>query len=151
MQLHDLLTPRRIKVPIVGLDKNAVIRELVGLVVDNGAGEFEHVLRAVEEREAVLSTGIGCGVAIPHGKTSRINEIRLAAGASQRPVPFDALDGEPVRLFFLLIGPETSAGDHVKALSRISRVVRRQPVRERLLAARDSEEFFRTLCDAEGR
>ena len=151
MQLHDFLTPRRIKVPIVGLDKGSVIRELVGLVVENGAGEFDDVLRAVQERESVLSTGIGCGVAIPHGKTGRVGEIKLAAGASPQPVAFDALDGEPVRLFFLLIGPETSAGDHVKALSRISRLVRRQPVRERLLAARDAEEFFRILCDAESR
>ena len=151
MHLSDLLTPHRIKVPLVGTDKDAVIRELVGLAVDNGAGEFDQVLRAVEEREAVLSTGIGFGVAIPHGKTAGTRGIMLAAGTSQRPVAFDALDGEPVRLFFLLIGPETSAGDHVKALSRISRLVRRQPVRERLLAAGTAEEFFRTLCDADAR
>jgi len=149
VQLQDLLTPRRIKVPIAGQDKSSVIRELVGLVVENGAAEFDDVLRAVQEREAVLSTGIGCGVAIPHGKTARVQELRLAAGVSPRPVAFDALDGEPVRLFFLLIGPETSAGDHVKAISRISRLIRRQPVRERLLAARDAEEFFQTLCNAE--
>ncbi len=149
MQLRDLLSPRRVKVPVIGPDKGSVIRELVGLVVDKGAAEFDDVVRAVEAREAVLSTGIGAGVAMPHGKTARLPGLRLAAGSSTHPLAFDALDGEPVRLFFLLVGPETSAGDHVKALSRISRLVRRQPVRERLLAARDAEEFFQTLCDAE--
>ena len=151
MQLQDILSPRRIKIPIAGQDKASVIRELVGLVVENGAAEFGDVLRAVEEREAVLSTGIGCGVAIPHGKSARVTELRLAAGTSPLPVSFDALDGEPVRLFFLLVGPETSSADHVKALSRISRVIRRQPVRERLLAARDAEEFLQTLWSAEAR
>jgi mannitol/fructose-specific phosphotransferase system IIA component (Ntr-type) len=136
-------------VPIEGKDKSAVLQELVRLLANDGGGEYEDILRAVEEREAVLSTGIGHGVAIPHGKTGTIRELRLVAGASPAPVPFNALDGQPVRLFFLLVGPESSAGDHVKALSRISRLVRREPLRERLMQARSPNEFYQVLCEAE--
>jgi len=149
--LCELLAPQRIKLPITGRDKGAVLRELVALVAKDGEPEFDDIFRAVEERERVLSTGIGHGVAIPHGKSSRVQQLRIAAGASPAPVAFDALDGQPVRLFFLLIGPEHLPGDDVKALSRISRLVRREPFREKLLTARDAEEFYRFLCEAESR
>ncbi|MBI4421030.1 MAG: PTS sugar transporter subunit IIA [Gemmatimonadetes bacterium] len=151
MWLSDLLTPQRIKVPITGQDKGAVLRELVALVAEDGPPEFDEILRAVEERERVLSTGVGHGVAIPHGKSHRVQALRLAAGASAAPVAFEALDGQPVRLFFLLIGPENNPGADVKALSRISRLVRREPFRAQLLAARNAEEFYRFLCEAETR
>src|SRR5207245_895353 len=72
------------------------------------------------------------------------------AGTARTPVPYETVDGEPVRLFFLLAGPESQAGAHVKALSRISRLVRREPIRARLLAASDAEEFYRILVEAEG-
>ena len=107
------------------------------------------MLRAVREREAVLSTGIGHGVAIPHGKSAAVSDLRMAAGRAASPVEFDALDGQPVSLFFLLVGPESAAGPHIKALSRISRIVRRDDVRERLVAARSAEEFLRALQEAE--
>jgi PTS system nitrogen regulatory IIA component len=147
--LTDLLTPDRIRVPIHSHDKMNVLSELLGLVVGVSEPEFPDILRAVEERERVLSTGIGHGVAIPHGKSQRVQELRLAAGASAAPVAFDALDGQPVRLFFLLIGPEGSTGDDVKALGRISRLVRREPTRQKLIGARDAEEFYQFLCEAE--
>jgi mannitol/fructose-specific phosphotransferase system IIA component (Ntr-type) len=133
----------------MGRDKQAVLRELVHLVADGGKDQFEDILRAVQAREAVLSTGIGYGVAIPHGKSPLVADLRLAAGRAAAPVPFDALDGEPVQLFFLLVGPESAAGPHIKALSRISRLVRREPFRQRLLAAQDAEAFYRCLCEAE--
>jgi len=76
--------------------------------------------------------------------------LAVVAGTTDRPVAYETIDGEPVRLFFLLAGPESQAGAHVKALSRISRLVRREPVRARLLGARTPEEFYRTLSEAEG-
>jgi mannitol/fructose-specific phosphotransferase system IIA component (Ntr-type) len=97
----------------------------------------------------VLSTGIGHGVAIPHGKSAAVSELRMAAGRVAEPVEFDALDGQPVELLFLLVGPETAAGPHIKALSRISRLVRKDEVRDRLISARDAGEFLRTLQEAE--
>jgi mannitol/fructose-specific phosphotransferase system IIA component (Ntr-type) len=148
--LSQLLTPQRIRVPIVGTDKPAVLRELVEAVADRDAEQVEDLLGAVTEREAVLSTGVGYGVALPHGRSPRVDELRVSAGVSPRPIPYESLDGEPVRLFFLLVGPESEAGAHVKALSRITRLVRQQPLRERLLQAKSGEEFHRLLREAEG-
>jgi mannitol/fructose-specific phosphotransferase system IIA component (Ntr-type) len=148
--LGDLLKPGRIRVPLVGRDKAAVLRELVALVAaDGGGGQFQDVLRAVEAREAVLSTGIGYGVAVPHGTSPALPDLRLAAGTTADPVDFASLDGQPVRLIFLLAGPEPPAALHLKALSRIARLVRREPFRQRLLEARDAETFYRSLLDAE--
>lgn len=151
MLLTDLVTVDRIKIPLRSTAKEMLLQELVDLLVANdGPEDKDDVLRAVREREAVLSTGIGNGVAIPHGKSSAIPALRMAAGLTQAPVDFDALDGQPVRLFFLLVGPETAAGPHIKALSRISRIVRKDTVRQRLLAARTPEEFLDALKEAEG-
>lgn len=151
MLLTDLITPERIKIPLEATRKDDLLRELVDLVSRDGhVGDPEDVLRAVQEREAVLSTGIGHGVAIPHGKSTGIHELRMAAGTTADPVDFDALDGQPVRLFFLLVGPESSAGLHIKALSRISRMVRREDVRGELLAARNADQFYRVLQEFEG-
>jgi mannitol/fructose-specific phosphotransferase system IIA component (Ntr-type) len=147
--LTDLLTPERIRIPLRAQDKEALLSELVGVVAEGDAIDQDEVLRAVREREAVLSTGIGHGVAIPHGKSAAVSELRMAAGRVAQPVEFDALDGQPVELLFLLVGPETAAGPHIKALSRISRLVRKDEVRERLISARDAGEFFRTLQEAE--
>lgn len=151
MLLTDLVTPERIKIPLASTTKEELLEELVDLLVRSNAVEDpEDVLRAVQEREAVLSTGIGNGVAIPHGKSTALPNLRLAAGVTRQAVDFDALDGQPVRLFFLLVGPETAAGPHIKALSRISRLVRKDSVRERLLSSSSSQEFFQALTDAEG-
>src|SRR5207245_628416 len=82
--------------------------------------------------ERQFPTGIGYGVAVPHGKTPALAALVVVAGTTPAPVPYETIDGEPVRLFFLLAGPESAAGSHVKALSRISRLVRREPVRSGL-------------------
>lgn len=150
MQLTDLLTIDRIRIPLEGGTKEDLLRELVSIVTAaDGIQDEEAVLRAVKERESILSTGIGHGVAIPHGKSPSVPELRMAAGRAATPVDFDALDGQPVALFFLLVGPETAAGPHIKALSRISRLVRRDDVRDRLIAARSAAEFLKALQDAE--
>lgn len=148
--MTDLLTVDRIKIPLVSTTKDEVLRELVG-VVSTGGEEQQHaeLLRAVREREAVLSTGIGNGVAIPHGKSSVIPELRMAAGTAEPPVDFDALDGQPVQLLFLLVGPESAAGPHIKALSRIARIIRNNDVRRALVAARTPEDFIAALKEAE--
>lgn len=150
MLLTDLLSPERIKIPLTAVSKEELLRELVDVVTGSDRKEDQDdVLRAVREREAVLSTGIGHGVAIPHGKSSAIGELRMAAGRVVEPIEFDALDGEPVSLVFLLVGPESAAGPHIKALSRISRIVRRDDVRARLIAAKSAQEFLQALEEAE--
>ena len=154
MRLSDLLTPNRIRVPLQALNKEGVLRELVALAVSGnggpGSAAADEVLQAILERERQFPTGIGYGVAVPHGKTPALANLVVVAGTTPAPVPYETVDGEPVRLFFLLAGPESQAGAHVKALSRISRLVRREPVRARLLAAPTPEEFYRSLCEAEG-
>jgi mannitol/fructose-specific phosphotransferase system IIA component (Ntr-type) len=148
--LSELLAPERVKVPLSSRTKPDVLRELVQLVTDGRvAPDSEAVLAAVREREGVLSTGIGGGVAIPHGKTTSVEQLVLAAGVASEPIDFDALDGRPVSLFFLLVGPESASGAHVKALSRISRLLRRDPLRRSLLAARTADEFLRIVRDSE--
>lgn len=146
-----LLTSERVRIPLRAASKDAVLAELVDVVVASlgQAGEREAVLRAVLERESVLSTGIGGGVALPHAKYGGLDDLVMAAGITVEPVDYESLDGLPVRLFFLLLGPEGAAGDHVRALSRISRIVQNESLRNSLLEATDGEVFVRVLREAE--
>jgi PTS system nitrogen regulatory IIA component len=150
VRLSELLSVSRIRVPLRAKDKEGVLRELVDLLVQQDGGAApEEILGAILERERQFPTGIGYGVAVPHGKTPVLSALGIVAGTALEPVPYETIDGQPVRLFFLLAGPESQAGMHVKALSRISRLVRREGVRARLLEARTPQEFYRTLCEAE--
>lgn len=151
MLLTELLTPDRLVVPLAAREKREAIAELTRHLVARAGGDFGAVLGAIEERESVLTTGIGFGVAIPHARSSAVQELTVVGGVSETAIPFDSIDGEPVRLFFLIVGPEASAGLHVKLLSRIARLVRRENVRQRLVDARTPDEFYRILVDAEAR
>ncbi len=150
MLLSELLSAERVKVPLGSRTKGDVLQELVDLVTRGRNGsDAAAILAAVRDREAVLSTGIGGGVAIPHGKTPYIDQLVLAAGVAPHPIDFDALDGKPVQLFFLLVGPESAAGAHVKALSRISRLLRREQLRLELLTAASPTDFLRAVRASE--
>ena len=138
------------KVPLEASTKDELLSELVDvLAADRSIDDRDDVLTVVRHREEVLSTGIGHGVAIPHGKSHACPNLVLAAGVAREPIDYDALDGEPVRLVFLLVGPETAAGAHIKALSRISRLVRQPDLRERLLEAGDEGQFLEILREAD--
>jgi mannitol/fructose-specific phosphotransferase system IIA component (Ntr-type) len=148
--LSELLTPECIRVPLVASSKDDLLSELVGVLGETvQVADLDDVLRAVREREQVLSTGIGNGVAIPHGKSGALGSLAMAAGVTRQPTEFEALDGQPVRLLFLLVGPESAAGQHVKALSRVSRLLRRDSFRQRLIDAGSAEEFFEIIREAE--
>ena len=143
MLLSELLSEDRIRVPLRSRTKDDLLRELVSLVTPGrDQATIEAVLDAVRERERDLSTGIGGGIAIPHGKTPVLEQLAMAAGVAAAPVDFDALDGQPVRLFFLLVGPESSAGAHVKTLARISRLLRRDSLRQALCDAGSPRSFL---------
>ena len=143
MLLSELLSEDRIKVPLGGQSKDDLLRELVDLVAPTAEpAAKDAILAAVREREQLLSTGIGAGVAIPHGKTPVVDQLLVAAGVAARPLDFDALDGQPVELFFLLVGPESASGAHIKALSRISRLLRREQLRNSLRAVKSRREFL---------
>lgn len=148
MLLSELLSPDRVKVPLAGRTKDDLLQELVELVAP-ARDDAEAILAAVRERERELSTGVGGGVAIPHAKTPRVEQLVMAAGVTPSPVDFDALDGQPVELFFLLVGPESAAGAHVRALARISRLLRREPLRASLRSAADAQAFLRVVLESE--
>ena len=149
MLLTDLITPARIRLPVEAHDKPGVLRELATVLVAQCGGVYDDVLQSIEERERVLSTGIGFGVAIPHGKSPTLPGLGLVCGLSPHPIPFESVDGEPVRIFFMLAGPESVAGPHVKVLSRIARLVRRESVREQLMGATSAADFHRVIREAE--
>ncbi|MGI9075722.1 MAG: PTS sugar transporter subunit IIA [Gemmatimonadaceae bacterium] len=150
MLLSELLSPVRIRVPLGSHTKTDVLRELVNLVADPGnEANGLAILASVNERERVLSTGIGGGIAIPHGKTPHADQLVLAAGVSPNGVEFDALDGKLVHLFFLLVGPESASGAHVKALGRISRLLRREALRAELIASLSADAFLSVIQAAE--
>lgn len=151
MTLSELLSPSRVKIPLLRTDKHGCLRELVDLVAQAERLEphSDEIYRAVWMREEVLSTGIGDGVALPHAKCELVPDLVVGAGVSATPVDFDALDGRPVRLFFLLLAPERAMGLHIKALSRISRLLRQDSLRQRLLAAPDAPAFVRVVQEAE--
>jgi PTS system nitrogen regulatory IIA component len=149
--LTELLAPDRVMVPLQVTDRQAAIAALTRMLAGVAGASPDEVLSAVMERESVQSTGIGFGVAIPHGRCGAVRELTMVAGVSAQPVPFDAIDGQPVRLFFLIVGPESSAGLHVKILSRIARLVRPDTVRQQLLEATTADAFYNIILDAEAR
>jgi PTS system nitrogen regulatory IIA component len=149
--LSELLTPDQVVMPVAARDKGGVIAELSRHLADRWGCDYAEVLEAVQEREAGGSTGIGFGVAIPHGRSAGVPELSLVCGVSPSPVHFDSIDGEPVRLFFLIVGPPASAGQHVKILGHIAKLVRHEPVRQRLFKASTPNEFYNVLLDAEAR
>lgn len=147
--LSRLLTPERIRVPLSARDKPGVLRELVDLLVGTSGGSADDIMHAVREREDTQSTGFGHGIAIPHARTPTLGELRLVAGRTAAPIEYGAVDGKPVQLFFLVAGPEVAAGDQVRALARIARLVRRDSLRDALLAAASAEDFARIVQEAE--
>lgn len=150
MLLSHLLAPDRVRVPLTSRDKSSVLRELVELLVRTTGGARDDILHAVREREECQSTGFGYGVAIPHARSPSLTGLTLVAGQAAEPIDYGALDGRPVRLFFLLAGPEVTAGSQVRALARIARLVRQEYVRERLLGATTPEAFCQVVREAEG-
>src|SRR5438552_17574530 len=126
--------------------KGEVIEELAGVVAaahpEIGRARLIH---ALEDREKLNSTALGDGVAIPHGKLPGLHRVVAAFGRSPAGVDFSSLDGKPTHLFFLLVAPEDSAGAHLKALARISRLLKDEGFRNRLMHARDGEELFRII------
>jgi fructose-specific phosphotransferase system IIA component len=123
MALADLIRPEVVKVPLAGRSKNEVIRELVQVLLDAGRiNELESVYDALLTREALGSTGLEKGVAVPHAKTRAVRQLTAAIGIAPQGVDFQSADGEPSRLFFLLLAPPDQSGPHIQALAEIARL-----------------------------
>ena len=116
---------------------------------DERVTNLEEVRKCVLDREKIMSTGVGKGFAIPHGKTNSVNDIIAAFGKSNSPVDYNALDGKPVQLIFLMVGQEKLVGSHIKLLSRISRIMNNDDFRTKLLEANSKEEIFNAFENEE--
>jgi PTS system nitrogen regulatory IIA component len=150
LTLSSRLTEERIKVPLDSLDKSGILREMCSLLATT-AGVIERVddiHRVVVEREAVLSTGVGSGVALPHGKCPGLERLEIVAGTTREPVDFDSVDGLPVRLVVMMVGPPSAAGYHVKTLGHISRALRDEELRAKLSGAEDASRFRRFILES---
>lgn len=150
MKISDLLQPGAIVADLRVDGKPEVLEVLTDalLAVEKGLDRDE-VLRVLRERERLGSTGIGDGVAIPHGKLKKIDHLMLSFGRSRGGVDFDSMDGRPAHLFFLLIAPEDSVGVHLKTLARISKLLKNSSARKRLLDATTAEEIHSIIVDEE--
>ncbi|MBI4597940.1 MAG: PTS sugar transporter subunit IIA [Candidatus Omnitrophica bacterium] len=155
MHMMGFLDDRAVSVNLQAhQNKEAVIRELTQLLVSAGAIKDKDVAKLVQtllKRESLGSTGIGQGVAIPHGKSDCVGKLVAAFGISRQGVDFDSLDGEPVHLFFLLVAPEDSAGPHLKALARISRLLKDKHFRDSLRNAKDEKTVAKIIQDEDAR
>lgn len=150
MQISEILTPNTIRAGLEGEDKRTVINAMIDLLRDHPSVEdLDEVRRVVLEREELMSTGVGKGLALPHGKTTAVTGNVAVLALTRQSVDFEAIDDQPVRLIFLLVGTPEAKSQHVKILSRISRLMNRDTVRDRMLAARSNDDLYRAVVDGE--
>ncbi|MBW1745321.1 MAG: PTS sugar transporter subunit IIA [Deltaproteobacteria bacterium] len=160
MKILDVLPKEAILSDLKSLDKKGVIEELVIPVAGIAGVNKEEIVRVLMERERLGSTGIGEGIGIPHGKMKDLKSLVVSFGLSRQGVDFESIDGRPAHIFFLLVTPENSThiffllvtpenstGLHLKLLARISRILKNDPFKERLLSAVDSDEIFSIIKD----
>lgn len=146
MNLLEILSPDCIRVPLQANEKKAVIDELVDLLTALGKVTDAPALKeAVWSREQTRTTGIGHGLAIPHGKCAGLKELAMAIGKPATPLDFEALDSQPVRLVVLLASPPDRTSDHIQALARISKLMAVEELREKIYAAESAEEVYSLL------
>lgn len=150
MRLTDILKPHDIKIPLEAKTKNDAIAELVKVLADNNEiSDAKKVLDAVLEREATRTTGIGNGLAIPHGKCTGTPDLVMAIGKPATPIDFQAIDGRPVTIIWMLSSPPDKTGPHIHALARISRLMTIDKFRQALLQAKTSQEAFDIIVQQE--
>ena len=150
MKVFELLDEKFILTDFKSDDKESVINELIDLYKGNDkVNDIEKVRTAILDREKIMSTGVGKGFAIPHGKTNAVNDVIAAFGKTTRDIDYNALDGNPVHLVFLLVGRDDMVSKHIKLLSRISRLMNKDELRERLVDSNSKEEIINIFKEEE--
>lgn len=150
MKISEYLTKNSIIPELKSSDKYDVIDELLNLFSnDPRLEDLEDVRKNVFEREKIMSTGVGKGFAVPHGKSNFVKDIIVAFGRSKNGIDFEALDNQPVYLVFLLVGRNDLVSLHIKLLSRISKMMDREDFRQKLLSAADEEEIIKIFTEEE--
>ena len=150
VQIHQLLSAKTVVIGLPADDKDSVIAEMVNMLAGHPAVvNLELVREAVMERESEMSTGVGKGLGLPHAKTTGVSSTIAALAITDGDVDFDAVDGEPVRILFLLVGPPDSKSQHVRILSRFSRLMNRDEVRDRFITMESAETLLELLEQSE--
>ncbi len=150
MRLTDILKPENIKVPLAAKTKSEAIAELVHLLAVNGqVTDEKKVLDSVLEREATRTTGIGDGLAIPHGKCAGTADLVMAIGKPETPIDFQSIDGRPVSVIWMLTSPPDKTGPHIHALARISRLMTIDKFKQALRAAKTPAEIYAAIVAQE--
>ena len=143
MKVYELLDEKYILTDFKSGKKEGIINELIDLYKNSErVNNLEKVRTAIHEREKIMSTGVGKGFAIPHGKSNAVNDVIAAFGKSTRDIDYDALDGKPVHLVFLLVGRDDMVSKHIKLLSRISRMMNKDDFRDKLLSSKSTSEIL---------
>jgi nitrogen PTS system EIIA component len=150
MQLNQIFKMEYINAHLSAKSKNEVLAELVNTIIRGGLKlDSSYIIDILKQRESLGSTGIGDGVAIPHGKISDLNDIVVAFGRSEEGIPYNSIDSKPVHLFFLLLAPENSAGQHLKILAKISKMLKEVNFRKKLLKAGSQSDLYKIIMDQE--
>jgi PTS system nitrogen regulatory IIA component len=142
MKILDALSREAICADLKAQDKKGILEELATPVAETVGVDCDELVRVLMEREHLGSTGIGGGIGIPHGKLKPLENLVLGFGKSRAGVNFESMDGKPTHIFFLLLTPENSTGLHLKVLARISRILKNDPFKEKLMAASSAEEIY---------
>ena len=152
MRIVDFLRPELVVPDLQERDKLGVLGALVRQMVDHVPGiDGAQLLKVLVDRERLASTAIGEGVAIPHGKLPTISRLEACLGRSVEGVDFESMDGRPTHVFFLLVAPDRSTSEHLKALARISRLFKDPQFRVRLLAAKSGPDLYKVIADEDAR
>jgi PTS system nitrogen regulatory IIA component len=150
MKLSEILNPDSICTALRSTDKMTVLAELGDILATHeNQLKGEMITQVLTERERLATTGVGEGVAIPHAKIDQLESIQIAVGLSKSGVEFDAVDGEPVNVFFALLAPMSSSGDHLRALAQISRLLKNPDVRDKLQACQNADEVLSVVREQE--
>jgi len=148
MKITDILDKESVIAELSARDKKSVLEELVSIMVEHGRlRDKEKTVEVLLERERLGSTGIGDGIAIPHGKLSQINSIICSFGRTRAGIDFQSIDEKPTHLFFLLLAPEDSASEHLQALARLSRLLKDEQLRKRLMEANTKKDIYRIIAE----
>lgn len=143
MKISDILTENLVVIGLEGDSKDEIINSMIDVVsASPKVLDKDKVREAILEREKIMSTGVGNGFAIPHGKTEAVSDIVAAFAVTANPIDYHSLDEKPVRLVFLLVGKDNMVGPHIKLLSRISRLMNKEEFRKRLLELKSSKEVL---------
>jgi PTS system nitrogen regulatory IIA component len=146
MKILDVLVKEAILVDLKAKDKIGILNELVAPAAHITGIDHNEMVRVLMERERLGSTGIGGGIGIPHGKLKRLDRLILGFGLSRKGVDFESMDNRPTHLFFLLITPENATDMHLKLLARVSRLLKKESIKDKLMKAKSAEEVIATIA-----